>query len=332
MLIWIVLIAIALLAIGIMIIPLWRKTIKHQSREAFDEQIYRDQLTELNRDLERNRITPEQAVSARTEIARRLLAVTEKNKKQTISNNQPRLKEAGNNSNFPKFVLPIFLSLALPIAAFGVYMIIGSPHLLDRFTTEITGTKQTKLSAESSLITELGARLQDRPNDLRGWKLYAQSLTRVGRLDEAVAAYRQVLTLVPLDPEQMSRLAEVQIFAAKGQVTPAARASLEAVLKLDPTEPRARYYLGLTEAQAGRIEAALSVWLALEADLGPEAPMRKILSERIVNLAVSGNISADQVAERRKWAVNQRNGLGKGILVKNPNKEKIISHPSKTNP
>jgi len=182
------------------------------------------------------------------------------------------------------------------------------------------------------LITELSVRLQDRPNDLRGWKLYAQSLTRVGRLDEAVAAYRQVLTLVPLDPEQMSRLAEVQIFAAKGQVTPAARASLEAVLELDPTEPRARYYLGLTEAQAGRIEAALSVWLALEADLGPEAPMRKILSERIVNLAVSGNISADQVAERRKWAVNQRNGLGKGILVKNPNKEKIISHPSKTNP
>ena len=45
------------------------------SRAEFDTQIYKDQLAELKRDIERGVITEEAADVAYTEIARRLLAV-----------------------------------------------------------------------------------------------------------------------------------------------------------------------------------------------------------------------------------------------------------------
>ena len=79
--IWFVLLGIAAAAIALMIIPLWRRTYGDQPRAAFDAKIYRDQLTELELDAERSRITPDQAASARTEIARRLLATTSDGKR-----------------------------------------------------------------------------------------------------------------------------------------------------------------------------------------------------------------------------------------------------------
>ena len=76
MVIWFVLFGIAAGAIALMVIPLWHRTDAAQPRSAFDAQIYRDQLTEVELDAERGRITPDQAASARSEIARRLLATT----------------------------------------------------------------------------------------------------------------------------------------------------------------------------------------------------------------------------------------------------------------
>jgi cytochrome c-type biogenesis protein CcmH len=57
--------------------------------------------------------------------------------------------------------------------------------------------------------------------------------------------------------------------------------------------------MGLAELQAGEIEAALSIWIALEADSTPTAPWRALLTGRIAKLAARGKISAEQLAARR---------------------------------
>jgi cytochrome c-type biogenesis protein CcmH len=310
MVIWFVLLGIAITAIALMVIPLWRRRDAVQPRAAFDAQIYRDQLNELELDAERARITPDQAASARTEIARRLLASAP----DEGADGQPggRLTADGAKavSRAARRGISVFVALSVPIAAFGVYMIIGSPHLPGRPAAEMRaelsaskdGPQDSMQATGAALVAQLGEKLKDRPNDLRGWTLYAESLTRIGRFDDAVAAYGRVTTLAPRDAELMSRKAEAQIFAAKGSVTPAARKSLQATLALDASEPRARYYLGLAESQAGKVDAALSIWIALEADSAPNAPWRAILAERIAKLAARGSITAEQLATRRKTA------------------------------
>lgn len=305
--IWIVLLGIAVAAIALLLVPLWRRSESAQSRAAFDAQIYRDQLAEIELDAERERITPEQAASARAEIARRLLAATSA---ENSSGEQPAQAPAARRG------VAILVACAVPVAAFGVYAMIGSPDLPGRPAAEVMAQRSAADGRAhdasggngAALVAQLGERLKDRPNDLRGWTLYAQSLARLGRFDAAVAAYSRVTALAPRNAELMSRMAEAQIFAARGSVTPAARASLEATLALDAKEPRARFYLGLAELQAGKPDAALGTWIALEADSGPNAPWRAVLADRIAKLAAHSKITADELAARRKAAAAKAGG------------------------
>lgn len=324
--IWFFLLGIAVAAIALMVVPLWRRTGGAQPRAAFDAQIYRDQLTELEQDAERQRITPDQAASARTEIARRLLAATSDEIPQEDAAKRMSPEGAQTVSHATRRGISVFVALAVPIGAFGVYLIMGSPHLPGRPAAEMraqieAARDQARNMTQAdgvALVERLGEKLKEWPNDLQGWTLYAQSLARLGRFDKAVAAFRRVATLAPRDAEMMSRLAEAQIFAAKGAVTPAARASLMATLALDKAEPRARFYLGLAESQAGKIDAALAIWIALEADTGPNAPWRAVLAERIAKLAARGNITADQLTARREAAATASKTVSPGTGLPAP--------------
>lgn len=311
MTLWFILAGIALTAIILLVAPLWRAPRHDPSRTAFDAQIYRDQLVEIERDAERGQISPEQAATARTEIARRLLAVTDGDPKAgDISSAHATAEGTRDAARAARRGISVFVGLAVPLAAFGVYIIMGSPHLPSRPGLETQARASEKKPRPpgpdaSQLLAQLGEHLKSRPDDLRGWTLYASNLARLGRYSEAATAYGRVTSLAPRDAEAMSRYAEVQIYAAQGTVTPAARKSLEATLALDPREPRARYYLGLAESQAGKLTEALAIWIALEAESGPDAPWSKLLGERISNLAVQSKLAPDALASRRKQAAAQ---------------------------
>ncbi len=128
------------------------------------------------------------------------------------------------------------------------------------------------------------------------------SRREAARFADAVAAYQRATTLAPKDGDLWSQMAEAQITAAGGSVTPAAQQTLEKALLVDPAEPRARYYVGLAARQAGAIQQALKIWLDLEADSAPNAPWRKLLGERIAKTAKDNDISATALAAMRKSA------------------------------
>ena len=328
MTLWLILAGIALIAIILMVAPLWRTPRYSQSRADYDAGIYRDQLAEIEQDVENGRISPDQAATARTEIARRLLAVTE-SEEQTgdASDAHVTVEGRGDAARADRRGISAFVGLAVPIAAFGVYVIMGSPHLPSRpgLEAQATAPKQkpeAKGLDSARLLAELGDRLKDRPSDVKGWTLYAASLARVGRFSESAAAYERVTNLAPRDAEAMSRYAEVQIFAAQGTVTPSARTSLEATRALDPKEPRARYYLGLAESQAGKLSDALAIWIALEAESGPDAPWSKLLGERISRLAAKSNIDLDDLAARRKQAA-EKSGKAMAEAPRGPTAEDV---------
>jgi cytochrome c-type biogenesis protein CcmH len=136
-----------------------------------------------------------------------------------------------------------------------------------------------------ALVAELARRMQERPDDPKGWALLGRSLLSLGRAAEAADAYGRAAALLPDDADLHARLGEALIQAADGTVTPAARQALAKALAADPKEPRSRYYLGLAELHAGNERGALDRWLALEADSPPDAPWRGQLAVRIEELA-----------------------------------------------
>jgi len=85
-----------------------------------------------------------------------------------------------------------------------------------------------------------------------GWVRLAHAYNVLGEPDKARAAIDHAVRLKPGDVGVQLTLAETQKDAAPGDDTPADFiATMRTVLKLDPANVQALYYVGLAEQKAG---------------------------------------------------------------------------------
>src|SRR5690242_13512834 len=116
--IWFVFAALTALVVALVIWPL---AAAHDGRipgrGAFDRAVYRDQLNEIARDVERGLLTPTEAASARLEIERRLLASDADADRRA----QPAPRPTARG-------LTATLAVLVPLGALGLYLVHGSPR------------------------------------------------------------------------------------------------------------------------------------------------------------------------------------------------------------
>jgi cytochrome c-type biogenesis protein CcmH len=190
--------------------------------------------------------------------------------------------------------------LLLPFAGVGVALYLhgavgpGEPPnaLLDRARKEAPHDL-------GAAVAQLEERLAKDPNDADGWRLLSRSYGLLGETEKAAAAAQRAAALGGKDDADGSASAEDLVTANQGKVVPDARRLFQAALAKNPADPRARFFLGLAEAQDGHADAALASWLALEADSPPDAPWLQGLRANIDRLATSAGIGADELARRR---------------------------------
>ena len=297
MTLWIVLAAMTAMALAMVLTPLFRRPAQAPGRGEFAAAIYREQIAEVGRDRERGLLDHAHAEAARAEIGRRLLST------QAKQETTPRAEAPHGGFR----LAAVAVGIGVPAGAVALYLILGTPNL----ATGGGGVAPRQIATESqgpnieALVARLGEGLRGRPDDAKGWALYARSLAKLGRFTEAVPAFQHAITLDAGNAGLSSRYAEALIFANDGTVTPAAHRAIEAALALDGSEPRARYYLGLADSQAGRRRMALERWLILEAEAAEDVPWRPILRRRIEQLARELGLDRAALADLRTKAGRQ---------------------------
>ncbi len=117
-----------------------------------------------------------------------------------------------------------------------------------------------------------------------GWA-YAEA----GDAQASAGAYRRATEIEPENPENWSSLGEA-LQVASTSVVPEAASAFEKALKLDPTDPRARYFLAVQKDLRGEHKAAIDEWLALLRDTPPGAPWRPDLQRTISQSAAKYKI------------------------------------------
>lgn len=287
---WLVIAAMTAAAVVIVLLPVLRPPRAAPPRAAYDEEIYRDQLAEIDRDAARGLLSADQAASARAEVGRRLLAAAR-------AGETPPAAPRGRSR-----ALAAVVALALPAGAGLVYLSLGAPWLGGTERPAERAAAKVDDRDASVLVDTLAQKLQDRPNDIYGWRLLGRSLVSLRRYDDAVKAYEHAVRLSPADATVLSAYGEAITLAADGVVTPQAKAQFDAATANRAEEPRARFYLGLADLQAGRRQAALDRWIALEADAPPEAAFLPELRERIVALGRDLALPPGQLADMRNAA------------------------------
>lgn len=231
--------------------------------KAHDIEVYRDQLRELEREVEGGLIGPQEAEQARAEIGRRILKASD----------DAGAARAGGNGALVR-ATALAAVLAVPLISWGLYGLIGSPDLPARPLAQRLGQDPSDATVDE-LIARAEAHLANSPGDARGWQVLAPVYMRLGRFADAETALRNILRLSGDSAELRAALGEAITAGARGIVTSDAEAAFSAALALDPGDPRARFFLALARAQEGRLEDARAAWQKLRSDEPEGSPWRE---------------------------------------------------------
>lgn len=274
------LLALTLLAMALVLAPLvWRRR-PAVSSEAYNLAVYRDQLAEIERDVDRGVLNAGEAESARTEIARRMLAL-------------PQAGAAKPAATRGSLALIAAAVIVLPFAAWTIYWQLGSPTLPDDPFAARRAQAASAIAPHSDMaaaVAKLAEHLHDHPDDVTGWVLMGRSQIDLGRYHDAADAYRRAAELSGNRPDIVGDWGEALVLEAGGTITDAAKADFEAAMKDPASAPRSRYYLALAALQHGDRKAALQGWVDLEADSAPDAPYMPLLRQRIADTAKQAGI------------------------------------------
>lgn len=155
------------------------------------------------------------------------------------------------------------LSLLGILVVFGLgialYAAIGRPGVASHDTSNLTSrtmpensqadannsAQREKVGSVASLLTGLEARLDDNPDDGKGWLLLAQSYELLGRMNDAKAAYDKATALGINDDEFASRLADIPN-QAKNPVTIRGRVSVSPEVADKVTDDAVVYVIAKT--------------------------------------------------------------------------------------
>lgn len=229
-----------------------------------DEAVYKAQLEEVDRDLQRGLVDAAQADAARTEIARRLLAAHRQNRGETRT---AGTRPAGTR---PARLVQLLASLLLPVAALGLYLWLGSPHQPDQ-PLESRLQSDPQGQPVEMLVARVERHLTANPQDGQGWEVLAPVYMSLGRPQDAAQAYANAIRLNGASEPRESSYGEALVVAAEGLVTAEARAAFDRAVKLDPAAPKPRFFLALALGQEGKREEAIAAWKSLLEGADPRA-------------------------------------------------------------
>ena len=328
MLLWIILTLMTSATAVWLCAPLLRRLDANRA-VASELEVYRDQLTEVEREKIDGAIDADQAEAATHEIKRRLLGAMRGQSGDApplslgerhfavvtvvgivvlgssilYSNGgrpdlpsvarEPTALVLGDRLQGPTFKSRSGVTAQQPAAptAIGAAPATAAPET----TTAAQGTGTAGLGSVDDMIQRLVERQKKEPTNPETWRMLGWSYFATERYAEAADAYRKATELQPNNAALLTSLGEALVRAADGEVKPDAVVAFDAALKLEPKEPRARFFKGLVLEQAGNKQAALDAWIAVLADAGPDDAWAPDLRTRIV--AVSGELGVDVTAK-----------------------------------
>jgi cytochrome c-type biogenesis protein CcmH len=302
MMLWFVFALMTVAAIFAVLWPLSRGS--RPQNDGSEAAVYKDQLSEIDRDVSAGLIGTSEAEAARVEISRRLLAAAD--------NQRDRL--SGSNIRLRRVAAAIAL-VGLPVVAVAFYYPLGSPGLGD-FPLAQRDRTPAATQPLDDLVAQVEQHLEKNPSDGRGWDVLAPVLARLGRFDDAITAFRNSITYNGDSAGRRADLGEALVAAAGGVVTAEAKAELERAVALNADDVKASYFLGLAAEQDGRSADAASIWRAMLAKAPPNAPWRPLVQAALVRVAGSPvpALSDEAVAAAKDMKETDRSAMIRGMV------------------
>ena len=264
-------------ALLFVLVPLLRKG--SGDEEAIDEDavniaVIRQQLAELEADLEAGNLSREQYDAARRDLEKELLVDVDLDRPETA---EPPPARSG------AWAAPV-LGVALPVLALGLYLSVGDTRAITAPAGApprmASGHDGRQLPPMDVLVAKLAEKMEQHPDNLEGWLMLARSYLTLKQPDKALAAMDRAYKLAPRDTNVLLGYAEALV-QTKGSFTSKARELVRTALEINPKAPNGLWMQGLADFQEGDFQAAVDHWSRLRDLLQPGSEDAKAIGRYI---------------------------------------------------
>ncbi|ALQ52025.1 c-type cytochrome biogenesis protein CcmI [Nitrosomonas ureae] len=273
--------------------------LKNLEHDAINITVYRDQLVELDKDLENDILSQEQYSKSKQELQQRML--------QDVTEHEEVVLQ--KNKKIHNIALSVMIALIFPLGAVFLYLNIGDtrgllPQEQLASATQINrGSSGDDLGGHdfSAALEALIARLSNNPEDIEGWIMLGRTYTAMERYTEASNTYAKLVELIPNNPQILSDYARVLGLKNQGTLAGKPTELLYEALRIDPEYPPALALAGHAEFEQEKYNEASAHWEKLLATIPSDSPLAKSVKDSIAEaklLASSdkGNASDQHIA------------------------------------
>lgn len=231
--------------------------------------VYKEQVAELERELAQGSLDQAGFDLSHEELTQRLM--------EDAPPPQPTAQAVQKR---PKLLLAA-LVLAIPLMAFSLYFVVGTPIALDpQLAAQANGEEQITPERLATMAEQLSQRLEKEPDNAEGWVMLGRIQRALANYDQADAALQKALSLARNDDVLIER-AEVLAQKNNGAFKGEPWAIILSVLKADPNNGNALLLAGSAAFSEGRFKDALAYWEKVRDFLPPDSPDLPALHEAV---------------------------------------------------
>lgn len=246
--------------------------------DATNVAIYRDQLRELEADLAAGTLGREQYDDAHREIERRVLDDT------SGTATVVRTTSPGRGT-------VITIAIALPIAAILLYFAVGNPRAMAP-QPAADGHAITRQQIEG-MVERLAARMQESPEDVKGWVMLGRTYAVLDRHAESAAAYANAVKRSPPDAQLLADYADALAMSQGRNLRGEPERLIAQALKLDPDNVKALALAGTVEFEKKDFKRAIIYWERILKVAPPDSEMADSVRSSIAEAqSLAGTITA----------------------------------------
>ena len=259
-----------------------QKETDSQDKQA-NVEVYRDQLSELETDLQNGIISQEQYQQDRDEIERRLLDDVSAFKSEPGKKTTERVASRG----------PVYaIAILLPVIATALYFRVGNPAAMSASPSaarapfaesprrDIPGAPMSGQDIEAN-VASLAKRMEQNPGDAAGWIMLGRSYLTLQRYSDSTNAYAKAASLKPDDADVWANYAFAMGMANGKSLLGQPGELIKKALALDPENPTALELAGSAAFEAKNYREAIEYWERLLKKTPKNSELSQALSERI---------------------------------------------------
>ncbi len=275
---WLIIAALVLLALGLLILPIWRqKSVLSVSHSQDNIAIARQRLAELKQQLVDAEISQSQYDQYYLELQQSL------NDDLSSASDMPAQQGKG------RWVIWLLL-LLVPAVSVPLYLNLGDSLALEKAQLQQNATEI------HDKIPGLIAHLQQNPSDLQGWLMLGKSYVFLQDYPKAAQVFAKLYQLQPDNLEVILNYADNLAMSRDGQLAGEPAALIEKALILEPNNNEALWLAGMAKMEAGDYQQALNYWQKLANQLPADAEGLGQVQAMIAEATAQANTPKTEIA------------------------------------